>query len=143
MSSNTYEIDEENNNEDWYVDDDSTQQQKRTALVASIIHWENNLANPENAKIFGESCPLCALHLNCYGCVIAKDTGSDECSGTPWKHVRNTKVVYDRALQTEIDSGITTTKEKFKTAMHAELNYLRSLLKKLDAKIEEESKTDG
>jgi len=43
-------------------------------------------ANPEvilwDRGIF--TCPLCAEHPGCGGCIIAEDTGQDGCNGTPY-----------------------------------------------------------
>ena len=68
---------------------------QKTALAASIPHWEDIVANPakymhyrdEPPSIFGNSCPLCKAFPDCMGCIIAETKETTECDGTPWHMV--------------------------------------------------------
>lgn len=94
----------------------------KEALLASIKHWEENLAAWVHlAKIRGNSCPLSNMTetspecgVDCYKCPIPQETGRLACQGTPWK---------------EVETAIRTNDETFFViAAQREIAFLRSLL---------------
>lgn len=97
-------------------------QEMREALLASIKHWEENLAaGVHGANIWGESCPLCNMTrsapeggVDCDKCPIAQDTGERDCEGTPWYTVLGAFLDKDETM--------------FTSAAQREIAFLRSLL---------------
>lgn len=96
------------------------------ALKGSIEKWEKIVAGT-GGDDGADNCPLCQLFNNdeteemCAGCPVAKKTGLDGCSGTPYpdwgEHFRG-------ILRYPF---VADTKEKV-AAAEAELAFLRSLL---------------
>lgn len=66
-------------------------QKQRDALVASIIHWEDNLRKVKDNQepaIFEDDCECCAQFPDCKECPVANYTGREGCLGTPWVRVQ-------------------------------------------------------
>ena len=104
------------------------------ALKASIAKWEKNVRvrKADNVKAGVFECHLCELFNSletpfgeeCVGCPVGAHTGSKFCSGTP----------YDAALYAlrnwdQCDSeNIPASRNAFRAAAQAEVDFLRSLL---------------
>lgn len=99
------------------------------ALEASIKHWEENVAAkaPEDAKIFSDSCALCAIYNNiaidkgCIGCPVEAVTRRPECGGSPWGRAFRAKIVWYHSQRSE------AAKSDWRIAAQAELDFLISL----------------
>jgi hypothetical protein len=95
-----------------------------TALKESIAHWEENLADPENAHAGYSSCALCSEYDvggggDCKGCPVAEqhaDLRNRSCRGTPWLIAYNAIHVNKR------------TSAYRNLAIGAELDHLKKLL---------------
>ena len=98
------------------------------ALEKSIEHWKRLATGNagEHESIFGSSCALCSLFVDCYtdkgdncsGCPVSKRTGLSMCNDTPWSAVRN---AFDPTHEFSM-----FTKE-FQDAAKVQLKFLRSL----------------
>ena len=108
-----------------------------TALKASIKHWEENVAaeNPKDSNAHGSSCPLCRVFIKdtCKGCPVKLETGFDYCEKTPWRLASTARVnwFYARINPRPSTENIGRSKQKWRSAAQAELDFLKSLLPKV------------
>ena len=104
-----------------------------TALRASIVHWEENIAaeTPSSAGTLSDDCPLCAAFGKikgewgsgrCGGCPVADRVEDDGCAGTPWEEA-------NRALALWITRAPTAEyRDHWRAFAQNELDFLKSLL---------------
>lgn len=99
------------------------------ALKATISHWETNLVRAKTREPLSMgtlACPLCRKFVadDCAGCPIYLHTGEFSCHGTPYasiyRHQRDA-ILFDDHYH-----------EKLVRLVQAELDFLRSLLPKVD-----------
>ena len=95
----------------------------KEALLASIKHWEENLAaeSPEQASVDGENCALCQTFTNCRSCPVFFSTGLPQCENTPYYLARV-------ALQRWKFAQMPAQKKVWEEAAQAEIDFLKSLL---------------
>lgn len=69
------------------------------AIIASIMHWEENLReeNIHNVKIYSVDCPLCKIFYRekgankiCKNCPVSLKTTLGACMGSPWTYAQAT-----------------------------------------------------
>ena len=96
------------------------------ALRASIQHWRENVEaeTPENASIDAYDCALCKKFASgftdaCLGCPVFERTGTELCGGTPYKEAFHAWCDWEIGI---------ATREKWRSAAQAELDFLISLL---------------
>jgi hypothetical protein len=93
------------------------------ALKASIRHWEENVAaeTPDAASVSATRCSLCTAFPDegCTGCPVRERTGQSECVDTPY---------YDAQPALWDWRHNQGSRERFRTAAQAELDFLKSLL---------------
>ena len=102
--------------------------QTAKALWQSIEHWHANWADPRNADIYSESCPLCHRFYNDGECVadsgekcpVFSSTGYSDCKFSPWIEVRDAIV--------GISLGQYVKKPRLKEAMRREIEFLVDLV---------------
>lgn len=99
----------------------------KEALLASIKHWEENLAeeNPRRIRVYSTACPLCDLFNqrdDCKGCPVMEETGLENCEGSPWTEAAKAFEAWKQV------PGNENEKERWKIAAEAELDFLRALL---------------
>lgn len=115
---------------------------KRTykALVASIVHWEDNCQQDfiSGVDIRGSACALCLLYysrsLYCSPtCPVKRATKKNLCEKSPWEYVRRMR---ERCIKYNEDIPYTRVDVKdfyrvdngLRNAMKKELAFLKSLL---------------
>jgi len=99
----------------------------RTALLASIAHYERNVAHVDANRIDlvsvnGRDCALCARFYgsnNCAGCPVFEHTKWRHCQGTPWSDAMDALEDFNDGCG---DAAIV------RDALVRELEFLRSLL---------------
>lgn len=98
------------------------------ALRESIAHWERNVAaeTPEDVRLGAENCACCAavydnIESDCIGCPIHEKTGKSYCVGTPYEKA-------DVAFFSWLHKNTDATRDAWRVAAQAELDFLRSLL---------------
>lgn len=97
----------------------------KTALEASIEHWERMYEDPIGARENGEvggsaSCALCQEFTYCNGCPVNAHTGGTACYSTPYADAASALLsVYNGDAYTD---GL-------KAIVKEEVDFLKSLLK--------------
>lgn len=109
-----------------------------TVLRLSIIKWQLGKEKILNyfALSCANNCACCIKHNTCTDCPINKDTNGLGCMNTPFKKF-NTNRVYnnnDKKLDPNIND------KKIDQNVNEELEYLKSLLKKISKEYGEEVK---
>lgn len=91
------------------------------ALKSSIEHWEANVAAETwpDVTTGADHCKLCLTFEDCEGCPVLERTGRGACENTPYSKA------YFAWKRWRLGTG---SREAFRTAAQAEIDFLRSLL---------------
>lgn len=104
------------------------------ALKARIEKWRANtkVENFNDAKIFGDTCPLCAIYWDnkdedekCAGCPVSEKAGDIGCYNSPWHDAYRH---YDLWADQERFETRGTAARDFRAAAQVEVDFLISLL---------------